>query len=465
MNQSVFTSLLVFLVCAVAAPAPAQPGSAELTQDEIAGRIRDWVAPLAERRDFSGVIMVQRGEAEPTALTFGYADWVTGAPMSPQARFPAGSITGSLTAAMIRRLAAEGRISLDDSVDHFIPELAAYDTVRIGDILAHTAGLDRNIPRGALSDPRSDTLVAWMANQPAPAAGPHGRAYSDPGYGLLAVIIERATNARFETLMTTEFLIPTDMQASRITRQPGGDAAEVPSGYVAGPLPLDLRAPMADQPILGAAGLVVPVRDMLRLADAVRTRRIDLFLSDGRMAGSWQAETIAGETVYTIQGSTPGYSAGISILPGRDLAIAYGANIDSYANREIRDALNAIALDQALAPASTRPMTDGLTAGHLDAIGLYSGSPFGPVAIEPSEGGLDLVLLERDQRYYLTPTGADALNWRSLNARFSYGRDEAGRVASIVVSPVGLITPTAAWTLVRTDLPPLPAIEPINAGN
>ncbi|WP_291843868.1 serine hydrolase domain-containing protein [Maricaulis sp.] len=460
MIRTVFASLVLLGHAASLTPAHAQPGAAAPGLFTLEDRIRDWVAPLVETRDFSGVIMLRYGDAEPVALTFGYADWVSGDPMTARARFPAGSISKGLTAAMVRRLIGEGRMAPGDPINRYIPELTGYDQVRIADILAHTAGLPRDIAPGTLADDRSNTLVAWLARQPAPGPGPHAYAYSNLGYGLLAVAVERAANARFETLIAAEFLVPLDMQASRIVRLGAPMGAAVPRGFAAGPLPLDLRAPMPDSPALGASGLVAPVGDLLRLADAVRTRRVDLFEPDGRMAGGWQVEQLAGETIYTVQGSVPGYSAGISILPGRDITLAYGTNIESYSNWELRDVLHALALGLALEPAATRPATDRLTSAHLEAAGAYSGSPYGPVVIEQTESGLDLVLTERDWRFYLTPTGPDALNWRLFNADFSYERDAAGRVSAIAVNQRGLTGPATGWRLERADLPPLPTPTP-----
>ena len=457
----------IFMAALIGLVLGAQPGSAQSQREggALEHAIEAWFAPLVESRDFSGVIMIRRGDAEPVALTFGYGDWVGGAPMSAEAAFPAGSITKSLTAAMVRRLVAERRLSLDDPVNRYIPELTGYGDVRLGDVLTHTAGLGRDIPPGTLADARSDTLVRWLGAQSAPGAGPHDYAYSNIGYALLAIVLERATNARFETLLTTEFLIPLGMQNSRVVRAGPATGAAVPIGYAAGPLPLDLRAPMPDSPALGASGLVATTRDLLRLADAVRTRRIDLFEPDGSLTGSWSVIQLAGETIYTIQGSVPGYSAGISVLPGRDIAFAYGTNIESYPNWGLRDVLHALALDQPVVPAAVRPRTDRLTEAHLDAVGAYSGSPFGPVAIRPTDGGLELVLTERDWVFYLTPTGPDALNWRLFNTDFAYDRDEAGRVSAITARETGLGESPRLWRLERTDLPPLPEITTETAGN
>jgi|GEM_PF-1502142 len=455
---------IVAVVCVgLALFSPSSSAQLTLPGPSLELSAHDWMTPLIDSRDFSGVIMIRRGEDQPVAMTFGYADWVDGTPMTAEARFPAGSITKSLTAAMVHRLIDEGRLSADAPVSRYIPELASYGDVRIGDIISHTAGLARDFPADALPDARSDSLVAWLGSQTAPGPGPHEYAYSNLGYGILAVVAERVMNARFETLIATEFLVPLGMNDSRIARSDAGQGRNVPTGYAAGPLPLDLRAPMPDSPGLGAAGLVAPMRDLLRLADAVRTRRIDLFEPDGSMTGSWSALVVNGEPIYTIQGSVPGYSAGISILPTRDLTIVYGTNIESYSNWGLQEVLHALAQGRDPGPPNLRPATDSLTQAHLDAAGQYQGSPYGPVIIEPAEGGLDLVLAERGWRFYLSPTGGERLNWRLFNVDLSFERDEAGRVAAISATEHGLSGDARRWRMTRTDLPPLPAIEPADS--
>ncbi|WP_323760711.1 serine hydrolase domain-containing protein [Maricaulis sp.] len=452
---------ILAVCCAVLAlwnpPAGAQSDSPAAGFEQAA---RDWLAPLVDNRDFSGVILIRHGEAEPVALTFGYADWVSGAPMAASARFPVGSITKSLTVAMARRLIDEGRLSADAPVSRYIPELTGYAGVRVGDIINHTAGLTRDMPADALPDARSDTLVAWLAGQTPPGPGPHEYAYSNLGYGILAVVIERVVNARFETLIASEFLVPLGMNDSRLVRGNARHGDNVPAGYAAGPLPLDLRAPMPDVPAPGASGLVAPMADLLRLAEAVRTRRVDLFEADGSLTGSWSVNLVNGEAIYTIQGSVPGYSAGISILPTRDLTIVYGTNIDSYSNWGLREVLHALAQGRDPGPPNLRPSTHGLTEAHLDGAGEYEGSPYGLITVQPVEGGLDLVLSERGWRFYLTPTGEEALNWRLFNVDLAFERDEAGRVSAMSAVERGLAGDPRRWRMTRTDLPPLPPVEP-----
>ena len=172
-----------------------------------------------------------------------------------------------------------------------------------------------------------------------------------------------------------------------------------------------------------------------------------------------------GATVYTIQGSVPGYNSGIMILPGHDIALAYGLNIESYGNWGIRDVLSALVLDQPVAPANLRPATHQLTGLHLDAAGLYSGHPFGPAEITPTEGGLDLVITGPGWRFFLTPTGPDALNWRFLNVDLTYERDEAGRVTALSATDYGLNDTPSHWRMERTDLPALPPEESTETGS
>ena len=79
-----------------------------------------------------------------TFAFYGVADARTGAPVTVASRFAVGSLTKSMVATVVARLAAEGRLSLDDPVAAHVPELrgagwAQRATVR--DLLASRSGL------------------------------------------------------------------------------------------------------------------------------------------------------------------------------------------------------------------------------------------------------------------------------------------------------------------------------------
>jgi D-alanyl-D-alanine carboxypeptidase len=146
--------------------------------------------------------------------TSGPFDEAESQPIKPTDGFRVASITKSFTAAVIWRLAEEGRISVDDRIAQYLPKdlvdrihvlhgVSYGDRITIRQLLCHCAGLydyatDKNVLRFVFAHPRKHWTpqelvdVALRSGEPyfLPGQGQH---YSDTGYLLLGMIIEKVT--------------------------------------------------------------------------------------------------------------------------------------------------------------------------------------------------------------------------------------------------------------------------------
>jgi CubicO group peptidase (beta-lactamase class C family) len=431
------------------APAPVETAAPY----DFAGPLRDYFRPLEARRDFSGVISARRNGELVAYERFGAANFETGAPITPETRFPVGSITKSLTAALILELEADGYLRLDDRLGRHAPDLVGGQDLTIGEVLDHRAGLPRDYP--VTGGPQSsDGLIDWLNAEDAIRPGPHEPSYSNVGYDLLAVIAERAAYARYEMLASARFFTRLGMLDSAILRDRSLGGANLAVGYAAGPPPTGLRAPMALPGSLSAGGLTATPDDLLAWGQAVLDRRIDLFREDGTMRGGFTVRTLDGRTIYTLQGTEPGYAAGLSLIPEESLVIVYAANIESYPAIQAREIIHALALGQPVEPAPQRSDESELLDSHGQAIGRYQTPDFGEVEIVASEDGLDLVLTGPQWRFYLTPSGEERLVWRTFNAELLFQRDPITRlVTGLEVTQTPLVGEPIRYEAPRLDLP------------
>lgn len=86
--------------------------------------------------------MVARGKQIIYDKAFGLADLEHNVPNVPSTIFEAGSVSKQFTAMAALLLVKEGKLSLQDDVRKYIPELPAYPTtVRVKHLLNHTSGL------------------------------------------------------------------------------------------------------------------------------------------------------------------------------------------------------------------------------------------------------------------------------------------------------------------------------------
>jgi D-alanyl-D-alanine carboxypeptidase len=137
----------------------------------------------------------------------GVADKASGRAMTPTDRFRAGSNTKSFVATVALQLVGEGKLSLDDTVERWLPGVLPYGgQVNLRQLLNHTSGvpdyqklLEPKVLAGGDSATRTYTprdLVAMIADRKPDFAPETSWNYSSTGYILAGLIIERATGNR-----------------------------------------------------------------------------------------------------------------------------------------------------------------------------------------------------------------------------------------------------------------------------
>jgi CubicO group peptidase (beta-lactamase class C family) len=147
-------------------------------------------------------------------------------PMQADTRMQVGSVGKVALALGVLRLISEDRLTLDTPLQQVLPELAlknpwqASDPVRIRHLLAHTSGLDNVRFWQAFSlNPAPDTPLAAAfdgdRNLLRVRARPGSRyAYSNMGYGLLGMVIEKVTGQPYERYLDAQLLQPLGMADS-----------------------------------------------------------------------------------------------------------------------------------------------------------------------------------------------------------------------------------------------------------
>ncbi len=133
-------------------------------------------------------------------------------PLRADTLFPVASITKLATALAVLRLAANGVLTLDDPLESHLPDAAATGRgVTLRTLLSHTSGLPYDVPPELASyGPELDwpTLARACLATSLDHAPRTRVTYSNVGFGLLAIIIERVTGHSFSTALTELVLMP-----------------------------------------------------------------------------------------------------------------------------------------------------------------------------------------------------------------------------------------------------------------
>jgi D-alanyl-D-alanine carboxypeptidase len=173
-----------------------------------------------------GVLAEVRSGGRELRGTSGVANLDTGKPVNENGYFRVGSNTKTFISVVVLRLVAEHRLSLNDTVGHWLPGVVHGHgndggKITVRELLQHTSGLENytdDLQAGITSPAayrklefeqfsRPDLLDIALAHKPyfAPGKGFH---YSNTNYVLLGLIIEKVTHHSWEDQVTRRIIKP-----------------------------------------------------------------------------------------------------------------------------------------------------------------------------------------------------------------------------------------------------------------
>jgi CubicO group peptidase (beta-lactamase class C family) len=307
----------LLLCCATAAHAAGPTLEAEfgagLKEEGLAGAVWSEVLP-------DGTVKVGAS---------GLRDAARQVPMQADTRMQVGSVGKVALALGVLRLISEDKLTLDTPLQQVLPELAlrnpwlASDPVRIRHLLAHTSGLDNVRFWQAFSlKPAPDTPLAAAfdggGNLLRVRTRPGSRyAYSNMGYGLLGMVIEKVTGQPYERYLDAQLLQPLGMADSTFAfvSQTGAQAdPRLAMGY----FEHGVAQPAVPQYLRPAAQFTTTAADMAKLAQ--------FLMGDGKLQGT-QFIDLALMGALSEPAGTDAAQAGLATGHGLALAVRDRHNV------------------------------------------------------------------------------------------------------------------------------------------
>jgi CubicO group peptidase (beta-lactamase class C family) len=161
-------------------------------------------------------VLVLRDGRPVVRAGYGLADLEAGTPATPETNYRLASVTKQFTAAGILLLAEDGRLMLDDRAHDWLPSLPqATEAVTIRHLLTHTSGLidyEDVIPETFAAQLHDADVLRLLETQDRTYFRPGtGYRYSNSGYALLALIVQRASGKAFATFLRERIFQPLAM--------------------------------------------------------------------------------------------------------------------------------------------------------------------------------------------------------------------------------------------------------------
>ncbi len=197
-------------------------------------------APYAEPGQPGCTVGVLQGGRLTYASAFGAADIEQGKPLDTSASFNLASVSKQFTAFALLLLEQQGRLSLDDPVIRYLPELeASARGVTLRQLLHHTGGLRDYIGllmmrgRGLGDSSTTHEALVALARQHSPDFEAGSRyEYSNTGYFLLARVIERVSGQTMAQFSEEQIFRPLGMKDTYIVDRYPATRASLARGYM-----------------------------------------------------------------------------------------------------------------------------------------------------------------------------------------------------------------------------------------
>ncbi|MFE6283444.1 serine hydrolase domain-containing protein [Streptomyces sp. NPDC057877] len=226
-STTLTAAALTALAVALTGTATAAPADHHATREAVRAAVKDGVP---------GVTLTARDTHGRWSTTAGVADLRTGQPRTPADRYRVGSVTKTFVATVVLQLEAEGRLSLDDPVDRWLPGVVHGNgndgrAITLRQLLNHTSGLfdytnDPDFLRAHFTadgfrenrhraHTPSDLVAVAMRHEPEFTPG-GGWTYSNTNYLLAGMVIEAVTGRPYGDEVHARIIRPLHLTATSV---------------------------------------------------------------------------------------------------------------------------------------------------------------------------------------------------------------------------------------------------------
>lgn len=280
---------------------------------------------------------------------YGMANLATQTAITPQTSFYVGSVSKQFAAASIALLARAGKLSLDDDVRKFVPELPDYGhRITLRHLVHHTSGLRdylalRDIAGEPVNGTFGDDYVLRLLSRQKALNFPPGtqHLYSNSGYFLLSVVVKRVTGKTLRAFADEQIFRPLAMGAAGFRDDHTMPIAHRAEGYAGTAGSYRVSNPNFD--VVGAGGVYMTVRDFLAWdrnfyqpvvgdPDFIKLLQTPGRLVDGTTldyAFGLRVTAYRGQPIVEHSGAYGGFRAHVIRFPAQKFSVVCFANLGS----------------------------------------------------------------------------------------------------------------------------------------
>jgi len=333
---------------------------AHAAQAERAAKVASFMSALHERGQFNGAVLVaERGDVIYRGA-FGKANFQTNADLTPETPFCLASVTKQFTAMAIMILAEQGKLGYDDPVSKYVRELSRSERtskITVRQLLTHTSGIpdfgDLVVDDSLLT--QQGLIEVLLQKESLFSSAGQKYRYSNPGYILLAIVVERVSGQSFSDFLEQRIFKPLGMGNTFVYDTPLKRNRQAAIGYNQFGQEDDVQATS----IPGDGGIFSTVDDLFKWDQALYTDKLvpqsvlALAFTPGKVKEGtstygfgWNVGDSASGKYVWHTGSTAGFRAFIERRLTEKVTVVLLTNRGNSKRTEMNDAILNILADR-----------------------------------------------------------------------------------------------------------------------
>lgn len=427
--------------------------SLSVAAQDAAAKFDEYLSGLAKQNLFSGAVLVSKDGKVIFQKGYGKANEEFDIPNTPQTRFRLGSITKQFTSAAILLLEERGKLRVTDPVCNYVTNCPdAWKEITIHHLLSHTSGIPNftalpDYAPNMHAPVTNDAMLTRFRDRPLDFKPMEKWNYSNSGYFLLGVIIEKAGGETYENFLQKNIFDPLKMANSgydrfeKILKNRATGYSSLKGGRVNSTY-LDMSQP-------GAAGALYSTVE-------------DLFAWNEALFGGKLLSARSLETMTTPVKNNYGYGVGIAETFKRK-TISHGGGINGFSTyllRYLDDKVTiAVLRNQDYGAPPPGKITETLAA-LLFGEKIEAAAPPAPVIakVDPKiydayageyqlapnfiitvsrEGDRLMAQATGQPQFEIFPESETKFFLKVVNAKITFVRDDAGKVTHLILHQGG----------------------------
>ncbi len=405
-------------------------------------------------------------------------DSIRGQSATPDTRYRIGSITKTLTAAMIMQLVEEGKITLTAKLADYFPDVAKADSITIAQMLRHRSGIvdvTLKLAFAKAGDTATRAEILTMIEDGEPAFSPGSQfSYCNSNYILLGWIVEDLTGQPYAEALATRITAPLGLMHTDFGRNTDpalGDALSYSSGNAVFE-PTDMSWPGGAGAITSTATEVATFFGALEQGKVVSTAsRDEMIEMEDEYGFALYPLELGGANGFGHNGGIDAFRSLAGYFPAENVAVAYlGNGVITNQDDIVAAAVQAVRGEVPEVPGSNLVKDTPDAATLAEYVGTFSGGGFplemvfttDDTALFLQATGQPLVPLEAytggifryelaDAQMVFTSSG-DSLTFTQAGVSFTLARDTSA-VAEESISPSAKELERYVGTYAADDFP------------